>query len=175
MSLLSRDQILAADDRKYEIVAVPEWDGDVRMRSLSGAERDDFENGLMQQVGGKQITNARNARAKLVSLCIVDEDGQPLFSKADVIKLGSKSSLAIQRLYDVACRMNGFTEDDMKELTEGFGEGPSGPSTSGSPSPSGSPSASSSPAPAPATSASTWPMNGTPAPSAQPAVTSTLR
>ena len=169
--LLSADQILAADDRKYEDVPVPEWGGTVRLRSLSGAERDEFENGLQQQVGNKQVVNARNARAKLIALCAVDEQGQLLFSKAQVIKLGSKSSLALQRLYDVACRMNGFTEEDMKELTENFGEGQSGPSISDSPSPSVSPSVNFSPAPHPATSPSGWPSNGSTAPSAQPAPT----
>lgn len=133
MTLLSKDQILQADDRKTEDVAVPEWGGTVRLRSLSGAERDEFENGIQQQVGNKQVINARNARAKLVALCAVDEAGQLLFSKADVIKLGSKSSLALQRVYDVACKMNGFTEEDMKDLTENFGEGPSESSTSVSP------------------------------------------
>lgn len=133
MTLLSKDQILQADDHKTEDVGVPEWGGEVRLRTLSGAERDEFENGIQQQVGNKQIINARNARAKLVAMCAIDEQGQPLFSKADVIKLGSKSSLALQRVYDVACRMNGFTEEDMKDLTENFGEGQNGPSTSVSP------------------------------------------
>jgi hypothetical protein len=150
VSLLSKDQILQADDRKTEDVPVPEWGGTVRLRSLSGAERDEFENGIQQQVGNKQVINARNARAKLVALCAVDEQGQLLFSKADVIKLGSKSSLALQRVYDVACRMNGFTEDDMKDLTENFGEGRSEPSTSVSPLISAAPSPNSWPVSAPA-------------------------
>lgn len=133
MNLLSKEAILQADDRRYEIVSVPEWGGDVRLRSMSGAERDEFENGLQQQVGNKQVINARNARAKLAALCIVDERGQRMFEAREVIKLGSKSSMALQRVYDVACRMNGFTEEDMAELTENFGEGPSEPSTSVSP------------------------------------------
>lgn len=130
MTLLSKDAILGADDRQYETVAVPEWGGEVRLRSLSGSERDEYENSLVHQVGNKQVTNARNARAKLVALCAVDAAGVPLFEPRDVIKLGSKSSAALQRLFDAACRMNGFTDDDVKELEEGFGEGPLGPSTS---------------------------------------------
>jgi hypothetical protein len=133
MNLLSKDQILQADDRRYEIVSVPEWGGDVRIRSLSGAERDQYEAGLTRQVGNTQKIDARNARAKLVALSVCDENGQPVFDAKDVIGLGNKSSAALQRLFDAAMRLSGFTEDDMKELEEGFGEGPNGPSTSDSP------------------------------------------
>lgn len=140
MTLLSKDQILGADDHHYEVVAVPEWGGEVRMRSLTGTERDAYEDSLTQQVGNKQIVNAKNARAKLVAMSAVTEDGRPMFDKADVIKLGSKNSAALQRLFDAACRLSGFSEEDMKELEEGFGDAPNGASTSGSPSPSGAPS-----------------------------------
>lgn len=175
MALLSKDQILGADDRKYETVAVPEWGGEVRMRSLTGADRDEYENSLVQQVGNKTVSNARNARAKLIALCAVDETGTPLFTKADVIKLGSKNSGALQRLFDVAARMNGFTEDDMAALEGNSEPAPSGPSTSVSPSPSDALSPSSSPAPAPVSSPNGWPTNGSTAPSAQPAPTITPR
>lgn len=150
MALLSKDQILQADDRRYEVVPVPEWGGEVRLRSLTGSERDEYESGLVQQVGGKQTMNARNARAKLIALCAVDEQGLPLFSKADVIKLGSKNSAALQRVFDVACRMNGFTDEDVKDLEGNSGPAQSGPSTSASPSPSAAPSPNSWPASPPA-------------------------
>jgi hypothetical protein len=175
MALLSADQILSADDRRYEIVPVPEWGGEVRLRSLSGAERDEYEDSLVQQVGNKQVTNARNARAKLVALCAVDANGQPLFSKAQVIKLGSKSSAALQRLFDVACRMNGFTDEDVKELEGNSDGGPLGPPTSDSPSPTDSPSTSSSPASIPGASPSTWPTNGSTGHSAPSASTTSPR
>lgn len=136
MTLLSKEAIFAADDHKYEVVPVPEWGGEVRMRSLTGTERDAYEDSLTQQVGNKQVVNARNARAKLVALSAINEDGSPLFDKADVLKLGGKNSAALQRLFDVACKLSGFSDEDVKELEEGFGGGPNGPSTSVSPSPS---------------------------------------
>jgi hypothetical protein len=136
VTLLSKDQILQADDHHHEVVSVPEWGGEVRMRSLTGTERDAYEGGLTRQVGNKQVVDAKNARAKLVALSAVNEDGTPLFATADVLKLGSKNSAALQRLFDAACRLSGFSEEDMKEMEEGFGSAPNGASTSGSPSPS---------------------------------------
>ena len=38
MALLSKEQILKSDDLKSEIVAVPEWGGDVKVRVMTGTE-----------------------------------------------------------------------------------------------------------------------------------------
>jgi hypothetical protein len=130
VNLLSKDQILGADDRRFEIVPVPEWGGDVRLRSLTGAERDEFESATVQQVGGQQRVNTRNLRARLVALCAVDGDGLPLFDRSDVIKLGSKSAAALERVFEAASRLCGLTEDDVKELEAGFDDAPNGASTS---------------------------------------------
>jgi hypothetical protein len=143
MNLLSKEAIFGLDDRKYEIVSVPEWGGDVRLRSLTGAERDEYEVGMTRQVGNTQKVDARNARAKLIALSACDVGGLPLFQAADVIKLGTKSSAALQRLFDAACRLSGFSDEDLKELEEGFEPAPNGASTSASPHTSATPSASS--------------------------------
>ncbi|MCP2339161.1 hypothetical protein [Actinomadura rupiterrae] len=121
MSLLDKAAILAAEDRRYEVVDVPEWGGQVRVRSLSGAERDEFEGKTLIQAGGQQRVNARNLRARLVAITVVDSDGQLVFEPADVIKLGSKSASALQRVFDAAQRLSGLSESDVEELAEGFG------------------------------------------------------
>ena len=38
--LLSKEQILAAEDLPHKDVPVPEWKGTVRVRALTGFERD---------------------------------------------------------------------------------------------------------------------------------------
>lgn len=131
MALLSKDQILNADDRKTEEVNVPEWGGSVLVRSLSGRERDEFESSSVETRGGKQSVNQENFRARLVALCVVDEHGQRLFkSKGEVAMLGNKSVAALQRIFNKCQELNGFSEEDVEELTEGFDEDPDEPSTS---------------------------------------------
>lgn len=149
MALLSADQILGADDRTYEIVPVPEWGGEVRLRSLSGAEMDEFENSTERVVGNKIVRDVKNARAKLVAMSAVDENGQPLFTKAHVIKLGSKNSGALQRLFEAVQRLSGISDEQIKEMEETFESAPHGASTSVSPSPSATPSQNSWHAPQP--------------------------
>lgn len=131
MALLSADEILAADDRVYEIVPVPEWNGEVRLRSLTGKERDSFEASLSEQKGNKVKRNVENFRARLVSLCAVDDEGKQLFTNRQQVELlGNKSVAALQRVFDKCNEMNGFSDKDIEELTEDFDEAPDASSTS---------------------------------------------
>lgn len=128
--LLSREDIIGSDDRKTQDVAVPEWGGDVRVKALSGAERDAYELSLVIVTGNTATTKLDNVRAKLVAYSCVDEEGNRLFSEEDIVALGEKSAAALQRVFDVARKLSGLTDEDVEELAEGFGDAPSDDSTS---------------------------------------------
>ena len=128
--LLSREQILGAVDLSFEDVAVPEWGGTVRVGMLMGAERDAFEQGLVTRQGKKVQMHLENVRARLVALCVVDGEGQRVFKEEDVKALGRKSALALNRVFEVAQRINGLTEKDMEELAGNSASGQSEDSTS---------------------------------------------
>jgi hypothetical protein len=130
MPLLTREQILAADDLKRETIAVPEWGGDVIVKSLTGVERDAFEDSVVKQRGKSRELNLRNARARLVSLSLIDEAGNRLFTDADVELLGKKSAAALDRVFSAAQRLSGLTENDIDELAKNSGSGQSDSSTS---------------------------------------------
>ena len=131
MSLLSRDAILGADDRRTEDVEVPEWGGTVRVRGLSGTERDAYEASIVRLKGdGSQTFTLQNARARLVSLCACDEDGERIFTDKDVNELGRKSAVALERVFDAARRVSGLSEDASEKAAGDFGDAPSGASTS---------------------------------------------
>lgn len=126
MTLLNRDQILTADDLPTEDVEVPEWGGTVRLRALTGTERDAFE----VSVAGDGKKNLSNLRARLVALSVVDDKGERLFTDADVKKLGLKSAAALDRLFDKARHLSGLDEDDVEELAGNSDAAQSGASTS---------------------------------------------
>ena len=114
--VLTRDAILNADDLPSEVIIVPEWGGDVRVRTMSGSERDAFESSLIGS-GTKDTTkNLRDLRARFASLVIVDDDGERLFSEKDVSALGRKSAAALDRVLTAGQRLNGLTKDDVDEL-----------------------------------------------------------
>jgi hypothetical protein len=133
LKALSKADILGADDLPREQVNVPEWGGAVHVRSLTGAERDDFEASMFEGQGKKARMNSKNLRARLVALCVVDADGERIFADGDVEALGRKSAAALDRVFSAAQRLNGFTQADIEELEGNSETAPSDASTSASP------------------------------------------
>lgn len=115
--VLTRDEIFAADDQKVEAVYVAEWGGEVLVRSLTGSERDNYEQSIIEQrKGGDVRYRFDNARAKLCVLSVVDETGKRLFSHDDIPKFGSKNSNAVQKVFNKARELSGLSEEDIEEL-----------------------------------------------------------
>lgn len=122
MAILTREQILSADDITKEVVEVPAWGGEVIVKSLTGKERDQFEASMVTGKGKNVQANLVNARAKLVALSLVNEDGKRLFNQGDIEALGAKSADALNKVFEVARRLSGLSEEDIKELTENLEE-----------------------------------------------------
>lgn len=114
--ILSRDAILSAPDIKRELVEVPEWGGAVYVQNMTAAQRDDLEQVYLLPGGGGYDLKRPNFRAQVVARCCCDGEGRPLFTLEDVIALGAKSSVALDRLCDVALRISSMTEGAAGEL-----------------------------------------------------------
>jgi len=125
VELLSKDAILAADDLEFEIVPVPEWGGQVRVKAMTGTERDSFEASMLRGTGKNQKISIEDMRAKLCARTIVDNDGKRLFNDGEVAKLGAKSAAALDRVYGVASKLSKISSDDIEELAKNSGKGPS--------------------------------------------------
>ena len=130
MKELSGEEILATQDIIEELLEVPEWHGTVRVRGLTGRERDAYEASLLDQRGRSTKANLQNARAKLVVLSVVNADGSRKFTESQINELASKSAAALDRIWNKARELSGMSETDVEELTLGFDDAPSEPSTS---------------------------------------------
>lgn len=115
---LSREAILEAQDVQFEEVPVPEWGGVVRVKSLTGTERDALEASMVQGKGKNVNVNLANLRAKLVARAVVNENDKRIFEDTDIIALGKKSASALQRVFEVAQRLSGLSAEDVDELTK---------------------------------------------------------
>jgi hypothetical protein len=121
-SYLGREAILKASALKTEEVRVPEWASPetgadvVMVRELRGRERDEWEASMAVQRGGQMVPDTANMRAKLVARCIVDPEGEPLFTQQDVAALGELSAAALQRVYEVAARLSGLNQGALEEM-----------------------------------------------------------
>lgn len=113
--LLNKDQILQAQDLPFEDVETPEWGGAVRVRTMTAAEKDQYDADVWDLEGEKVVMKRDNSSAKLLARCIVGEDGKRLFSEKEIALLGGKSTKAINRLSDVARNLNGLNREVQKE------------------------------------------------------------
>jgi hypothetical protein len=145
---LTRDAILAAKELPTEEIEVPEWGGTVLIRGLDGEGRDEFEASMIVIRNNKGYPDTANTRAKLAARCIIDPDTrEPMFTQSDVYALGKLSGAALDRVFTVASRLSGLSEEDQAELEGNSAAAPGGDSFSPSPGISAAPSGSFSPEP----------------------------
>lgn len=133
-----KDTILAADDRDFEDHHVPEWGVKVRVKGLSGTDRDAYEARMVairKTSKGEDVEmRMQDFRTRLVVKCLVDPDtDERVFAEGEVGKLGAKSGMVIDRLYDVARRLSGMDDKSLEAARGNSQTGQSGSSTSVSP------------------------------------------
>jgi hypothetical protein len=134
--ILSREEIFATDDLKMELVPVPEWGGSVYVLGLMGDERDAWEGSLVVKTkrlkghkrGGSKVVT-KGIRAKLAAITVTDAEKNLLFSPSDIEALGRKSAAALDRIFEVAQRLSGLSDDDIEDLAKNSGSTPADDST----------------------------------------------
>lgn len=133
MPVLSKSVLLGATTVPRETVRIPELGGEVIVRGMTGAERDAFEVSLVEGRGRNRQANLKNLRAKLIAFCCVSETGERVFTNEDVEALGTVRADVLNRIYNVAQKLSGITDEDADEL--GKPSTPTASATSSSPLP----------------------------------------
>ncbi|MBK7082363.1 MAG: hypothetical protein IPH55_17100 [Betaproteobacteria bacterium] len=83
---------LTAIPRKTATVQFTEYDTEYRLREMSGTDRDKFEIAAFDLDGeGKRKVNALHLRARMVALCLVDENNVRLYADDEVHMLSDES------------------------------------------------------------------------------------
>ncbi len=98
--LLTRDEILNADDLGGEVVEVPEWGGAVRIAAMSVASAN--------SIFAKDVADV-DPKVRLLAACLVDEGGAPIFTRKELGELLGKSAAVIKRLWQKAVEINELT------------------------------------------------------------------
>ncbi len=98
--LLSAASILAAKDLAEEIVAVPEWGGDVRLVEMNAHEATEFSDKL------ELIKGQKDGMYLMLIYSAKDADGNRLFKNEDIDALRAKSMDVLNRLQLLALRLN---------------------------------------------------------------------
>lgn len=103
--MLTREQILAAQDKPTISANVKEWGGEVFIKTMTGSERDRWES---EWIEWRKTNGSSCFQAFLLVNVVVDSAGNPLFTKDDVKTLNDKSSKVISALYRKAAMANGI-------------------------------------------------------------------
>lgn len=130
--MLTREEILRLSERPptIEAVEVPEWGGTVHVRAMTCKEKDAFEASRIRRgKDGKDVPNLANLRGRFAALVLCDEKGNRLFGDDDAGMLGDLESCGMERVLAVAQRLNGLTEESVKEAEGNSEAAPSGGSS----------------------------------------------
>jgi len=96
---------------------VPEWGCTVRLKAMTGEERDSFESSILRDRSDPSSgVDPRNFHAKFLVRILCDADGKRLFSDDDVELLSGKSASVLDRLYDVGASLAGLLPSDAERL-----------------------------------------------------------
>jgi len=125
VNILGAKDILTARAPEMELVDVPEWGGAVFVKAMTGTERDAYEASCMQEVKGKGKGGKMemkplydNIRARLCVRCMCNAQGARLFTDEQAVPLGRTSAKALDRVFTLAQKLNGVTEEDIDELAK---------------------------------------------------------
>jgi hypothetical protein len=102
---LTKADIFGLDDLPRQQVIVPEWNGYVYVRAMTGAERDKLE---------RMISKDAVSRAAIAAFVIVDENGKRLFSDSEIEKLAEKSGTALEKVVNAALTFNALTDEALE-------------------------------------------------------------
>ena len=130
MAILTKEQILGANDLETVEVEVPAWGGSVLVRALTARERGLYMSRIIEQRKGGNTVKYEDIQISLCAMSMVGEDGNRLFSNADVNKLGRKSSGALQVVFEKAQELSGLSDKEVEELAGNSVETPSDDSLS---------------------------------------------
>ena len=113
MKELTAAQVFAADDCRIEKLEIPQWDGFVYVKTLTSADRDQWEEDVVAARGRNENPNAR---ARLAVLAVCDSTGRELFTAKDIDRLAAKSGAALDLILEKARDLNKITDQDLADL-----------------------------------------------------------
>lgn len=109
---LTAETILNIDDSILERLTIPEWGGEIYIRTMTGAERDRWD--LFSEKEVKK-TGHVNIRARLAVMVACNSKGERIFKDEDAKELSKKSAKALDRIFDAASKINRLNDESIGE------------------------------------------------------------
>ena len=123
MGMLTREKLLKKEELKKEKVDLGNGDF-VFVRQMTGRERDQFEQSLIEEVMGEKgeaeiKRSMEDFRAKLAVYTICDEEGKNILGPEDIPILSQHMSAArLELIVNKAQELNRISEEDKENLVK---------------------------------------------------------
>lgn len=102
---LDRAAILAKKNSlPRQEVQIPEWEGSVWVRSLTVGERDQIDSEF--NAARNKGKTPDNLRARMIIKGCCDEQGQALFTEADLAEINKLPATVLEKIFDSILRIN---------------------------------------------------------------------
>tara|TARA_R110000765_G_C18788282_1_gene592240 strand:+ start:160 stop:561 length:402 start_codon:yes stop_codon:yes gene_type:complete len=120
MTASSADDLLALKGkRRFGVAAVPEHQISYRIKSLSERERNEYEARLINpKTGAVKVDRLKLAKVSLIVLCVVDSDGNRVFTDSQTRDLLEIDSAITNSLHEQINDHVGFSDGDVDKLVK---------------------------------------------------------
>ena len=119
MKILNRETLLEKEELDVVEVDLGKGEG-IYVRQMTGYERDIWERSIINvDAKGQVERKMEDFRAKLVVCTACDEKGKLMFKQADTKVLSRMMSASrLEKIVEVAQKINKITEEDKEELVK---------------------------------------------------------
>ncbi len=104
------DQILHRDRGKPVLIDVPEWPVAVYARKLSAQDQIELSDG----------SDAKELPFKIILHCVVDENGERVFSDEDEPILRDEEFPVVMRVFGFVAKLNGLSSKELEDAMANF-------------------------------------------------------
>ena len=119
---IGRDVLLRPVKRTFHEVETSR--GVVRLRSVTERERAKFEADTLDKSGKVTKRGLVSMKPRLIILCAVDDQGDPILNQGDIDSLLDMDSQTINQLADVCQQLVGITESDVEDMEKTYETSP---------------------------------------------------
>tara|TARA_R110000822_G_scaffold275773_1_gene397878 strand:+ start:12643 stop:12987 length:345 start_codon:yes stop_codon:yes gene_type:complete len=110
---LNKHQIYAAVDFKTEMIEIPEWGGEIEIRTMSVGQKFDYDIFVAEKKPTMQELSLY-----LIKKCCIDDQGKLLFTDEDDEFLLAKSVDSLMRLFEACVDLNRQRASDVEDAAK---------------------------------------------------------
>lgn len=118
--MITRDQALKQIAIKSKTVTVDGW-GEFKIRQMRQSEAAKLGQWTMPK-GKLDEDRAAQRNLKMITICVIDDDGNPLFDESDIPALESQPTSVVSELHLAILDINNYLDEEEKDALLGKSE-----------------------------------------------------